>query len=366
MRVFLVLGTRPQIIKSSLLISLMNGDSELDFKVIHTGQHHDYAMSQAFFEELGLPSPAANLGVGSGSHAYQTATMMTHLEHVLLDDPPDIVLVPGDTNSALAAALVAAKMNIPVAHIEAGARSYDMRMPEEVNRRLVDHCSSLLFTPTDRCTRNLIGEGISQSCIHQVGDTMYDVLLQQLPKVEASDILVRLGLNPKSYVLLTVHRPENVDRPVNLANIVVAASKFAPLMTVFPVHPRTKKQLKRTKLHEQMKGVYMKMIKPVGYHESLKLIREAKLVMTDSGGVQKEAFWLGTPCVTLRETTEWPETIELKSNSLAGSNLKKIIKSVEDALRDGAPKLIGVNPFGDGAASERILEVLKGEDPNSR
>lgn len=361
MKVFLVLGTRPQIIKSSLLISLINGDSELDFKVIHTGQHHDYAMSQAFFEELGLPSPAANLGVGSGSHAYQTATMMTRLEHVLLDDPPDIVLVPGDTNSALAAALVAAKMNIPMAHIEAGARSYDMRMPEEVNRRLVDHCSSLLFTPTDRCTRNLIGEGIGKAQIHQVGDTMYDVLLHQLPKVEASDVVEKLGLTSKKYALLTAHRAENTDNLDNL-RIIMAAAETLSLKIVFPVHPRTRRCLKSVDCEHRSN---MQMIEPVGLTESLRLVRDAAVVLTDSGGMQKEAFWLGTPCVTLRETTEWPETIELKSNSLAGSNLKKIVKSVGDALRDGAPKLI-VNPFGDGAASERILEVLKGEDPNSR
>ena len=352
------MGTRPQIIKSSLLISLASGDRELDFRVVHTGQHHDYAMSQAFFDELGLPDPAVNLNAEGGSHAHQTATMITRLEKVFLDDPPDIALVPGDTNSALAAALVAAKMNIPVAHIEAGARSHDMRMPEEVNRRLVDHCSSLLFTPTGGCTRNLVGEGIDEGRIHQVGDTMYDVLLRQLPRAEESGVLFRLGLAPKRYVLLTVHRAENTDNPDNLRSILDAAASLWPMPVVFPIHPRTRRALNTVKATRRSR---LKVTTPVGYRDSLKLIREARLVMTDSGGVQKEAFWLGTPCVTLRETTEWPETVESKMNYLVGADLHKIVKTAQEVLSSNIipPQ---TNPFGDGKASERILDIVKKAD----
>lgn len=305
MNIALVLGARPQIIKSAPFIHLTSKDKQIHLDIIHTGQHYDYEMTKMFFEELRLPDPMANLNVGSGTHAQQTAKIMLRLEKILQKQKPDLVIVPGDTNSTLAAALTAAKLHIPVAHIEAGARSYDIKMPEEINRRLTDHCSTLLFTPTENCTRNLLKEGINKNKIHQTGDTMYDVLLQQQPKAEKTTILKQLNLKPKTYALLTTHRPENVDNPNNLKNIIEAMIKLKPLTIIFPAHPRTQKQLRKFKLYNKIqKQKHIKLIKPTGYHETLKLIKNATLILTDSGGMQKEAFWLKTPCITLRQSTK--------------------------------------------------------------
>jgi UDP-N-acetylglucosamine 2-epimerase len=363
LHVVLVLGARPQIVKSAPLIHLAAQNSEVKFDIIHTGQHYDYEMSKVFFDELQLPDAAANLNVGSGTHAWQTAQIMMRLEKILKSKQPDLLVVPGDTNSTLAGALTAAKLHIPVAHMEAGARSYDMCMPEEINRRLTDHCSSLLFTSTENCTQNLLKEGISENSIRQTGDTMYEVLLQQLPKAQRSTILEQLCLAPKTYALLTVHRPENVDNPQNLLNIADAILQLKNLTVVFPVHPRTKKQLQKLKVYRKFQEkAHIKLVEPLGYHEMLWLIQNAKVVLTDSGGIQKEAFWLHTPCVTLRENTEWVETIQLKANQLTGADTKKILKAVdqvaekEETLRKVFEKL--PNPFGDGKASQKILEVV--------
>ncbi|MGB9683516.1 MAG: non-hydrolyzing UDP-N-acetylglucosamine 2-epimerase, partial [Candidatus Bathyarchaeales archaeon] len=230
--------------------------------------------------------------------------------------------------------------------------------------RLTDHCSTLLFTPTENCTRNLLKEGIDKTKIHQTGDTMYDVLLQQLPKAEKTQILEQLGLTPKTYALLTTHRPENVDNPENLKNITEAILRLKQLTIIFPAHPRTQKQLQKTKLYKKLeKQDHIKIIKPIGYHETVKLIKNAALVLTDSGGMQKEAFWLKTPCITLRETTEWPETVELGANHLVGANKQKIIKTSSKILEKGkeiTEKLQNTpNPFGDGEASPKILGVIK-------
>jgi len=360
----LVLGARPQIIKSAPFIHLAGKDKEINLEIVHTGQHYDYEMTKIFFEELHIPDPIANLNVGSGTHAQQTAKIMLRLERILQEQKPDLVIVPGDTNSTLAGALTAAKLHIPVAHIEAGARSYDIKMPEEINRRLTDHCSKLLFTPTENCTKNLTKEGINQNKIHQTGDTMYDVLLQQLPKAEKTTILKQLNLKPKTYALLTTHRPENVDNPKNLKNITEATTKLKPLTIVFPAHPRTQKQLRKTKLYNKIqKQKNIKLIKPTGYHETLKLIKNATLILTDSGGMQKEAFWLKTPCITLRKNTEWTETTQLKANYLTGTNPQKIVKTANKILKNKKQiekKLKQLpNPFGDGNASQKILEAIK-------
>ena len=360
--VILVLGARPQIIKSAPLIHLATKSNEINFEVVHTGQHYDYEMSRIFFEELQLPDPVANLGVGSGTHSWQTAQIMMRFEKVLESRHPDLVMVPGDTNSTLASALASVKLQIPVAHLEAGARSYDMKMPEEINRRLTDHCSLILFTTTENCTKNLLKEGIKKDSIRQTGDTMYDVLLQQLPKAQKNPILKQLNLVPKTYALLTVHRPENVDNPQNLLNITTAILQLKNLTVVFPIHPRTRKQLEKLKVYRKLQEkTHIKLIEPVGYHETLKLIQNAKVVLTDSGGIQKEAFWLHTPCITLRENTEWIETVRLKANYLTGSDTKKILKMVDKAVKNEEilrkkfeqfPKL-----FGDGNASQKILEA---------
>jgi len=364
MKVTLVLGTRPQIIKSALLIHYLYRDSEVNFILVHTGQHYDYEMSRVFFEELGLPNPHYNLGVSSGSHAWQTAMIMLRLEEVLARERPDLVVVPGDTNSTLAGALTTVKMGIPVAHVEAGARSYDMRMPEEINRKVVDHISALLFTPTKNCTKNLLREGIDRERIFEVGDTMYDVLLHQLPKVDKSDILHQLGLKPREYIFLTIHRQENADSFENLANIVRALSELREFTIVFPVHPRTRKRLVEFNLLSKLEALgHIKLINPVGYIESLALIKNARLVLTDSGGIQKEAFWLKTPCITLRENTEWIETVEIGVNRLVGADPIKIVNTVKEVLENESEIRIknetAQNPFGDGRASERIVDVLK-------
>lgn len=364
-QVALVLGARPQIIKSALLIRLSTKDKHVRLSIIHTGQHYDYEMTKVFFEEFSLPDPTVNLDVGSGSHAQQTAKIMSRLEPILLEQKPDLVLVPGDTNSTLAGAVTAAKLHIPVAHIEAGARSYDNRMPEEINRRLTDHCSTLLFTTTENCSRNLLKEGISQASVHLVGDPMYDVLLQQLSKAERTAILGRLDVKPKSYALLTLHRQENVDNLENLKQILEAIVRLKTLAVIFPVHPRTRKQLHSYNLYSKLKEQkHVKLIEPVSYLENISLIKNANFVLTDSGGMQKEAFWLKTPCITLRENTEWVETVQLGANYLVGADTERIVKTAEDiieneeVLREKLEKL--PNPFGDGCASQKILEVIKG------
>lgn len=362
--VALIIGARPQIIKSMPFIRLSNEDKQVKLSIIHTGQHYDYEMTKVFFEEFSLPDPAVNLNVGSGSHAQQTAKIMTRLEPFLQEQKPDLVVVPGDTNSTLAGALTAAKLNISVAHIEAGARSYDNRMPEEINRRLTDHCSTLLFTATENCSQNLLKEGISKDRVNLVGDTMYDVLLQQLPKAERTAILDQLDMKTKAYALLTLHRQENVDSLENLRRIVDAIVRLEKLVVIFPVHPRTRKQLCSFNLYTKLKEQkHVKLIEPVSYLENISLIKNANLVMTDSGGVQKEAFWLKTPCITLRENTEWMETVQLGANYLLGSNTERIVKTAEEIIENEEElcKKLGElpNPFGDGCASQRILKIIK-------
>jgi UDP-N-acetylglucosamine 2-epimerase (non-hydrolysing) len=320
-------------------------------------------MTQIFFEELDLPNPLVNLNVGSGTHAQQTARIMIRLEHILKKQKPDLVLVPGDTNSTLAGASTAVKLHIPVAHIEAGARSYDRTMPEEINRCLTDHCSTLLFTPSENCTKNLLTEGIDRNTIYQAGDTMYDVLLQQLPYADQTTILEKLTLKLKTYVVLTTHRPENVDNPTNLTNIIEAMIQLKPLPIIFPTHPRTKKRLRNLNLYDNIhKQTHIHLINPTSYHETLSLIQNAKLLLTDSGGMQKEAFWLKTPCITLRNNTEWIETINLEANYLTGSNTQNIIKTVNKILENEEQinnKLQSLpNPFGDGKASEKIVKTV--------
>jgi UDP-N-acetylglucosamine 2-epimerase len=362
-KVALVLGTRPQIIKSAPLIYHAAKDRQIDLSILHTGQHYDYEMTKIFFEELNLPDPAVNLNVGSGSHAQQTANIMLRLERILQKRKPDTVIVPGDTNSTLAGAITAAKLNIPVAHVEAGTRSYDMKMPEEINRRLTDHCSTMLFTPTENCTNNLLKEGIDKCKIFQVGDTMYDVLLLQLPMADKTTTLKELNLKPKTYALLTMHRPENVDNAQNLKSIINAMIGIKSLTVVFAVHPRTRKQLRKIKLDDKLKRQSrIRLIEPQGYLETLNLIKNATLVLTDSGGMQKEAFWLRTPCITLRENTEWPETSELGANHLVGPRTRRIVETVEEIIRNEelGNKLKKVpNPFGDGKASQRMVEIIK-------
>jgi len=363
-KLMLVVGARPQIIKSAPIIHEAQKHHDIELQLVHTGQHYDFEMSKIFFNEMDLPDPLVNLDVGSGTHAWQTGTMMMKLEKTMVRRKPDLVMVPGDTNSTLAGALAAVKLHVPVAHVEAGARSYDMKMPEEINRRLTDHCSSLLFPPTVNCAKNLEKEDIPKPHIKLSGDTMYDALLEHLPAIDRSTIVRKLGLRRNGYATLTLHRPENVDNPEKLENIIKAVLKLKDLVVVFPVHPRTRMRLTRSRLMKQIEAANsIRLIEPVGYHDMLQLTKNARLIFTDSGGLQKEAFWLHTPCVTLRDETEWTETIELGANTLAGSNSKKIVAAAREVIdaKNIKIKLEKLkNPFGDGQASQRMVaETLK-------
>ena len=282
------MGTNPQIIKSLVPIIHEGLKQGLDIRIAHTGQHYDYGLSQVFFEELSPPEPFVNLGVGSGSHVFQTAEIMLRLEECLVREKPSLVLIPGDTNSALAGTLTSVKLGVPVAHVEAGARCYDMKMAEEINRRLIDHCSETLFAPTSRCRENLENESVFGH-IFETGDTMYDVFLQFKDKVDRSDILLlpKLDISEKEYILLTVHRAENVDDTTKLRSILEAIGESWKTV-VFPTHPRTRNRLKEYNIRLDSNNI--KFIDPVGYIEMLKLLKHAKIVLTDSGGLQKEAF----------------------------------------------------------------------------
>lgn len=360
MNVYLVLGARPQIIKSTPIVFESVKHQDFNLKIIHTGQHYDYEMSRMFFEEMHLPDPIQNLRIGSGSHAKQTGQMLMKLEDAFLRYHPDFVIVPGDTNSTLAGALAAAKLKIPLAHMEAGARSYDMSMPEEVNRRLTDHCSDVLLTVSENCSANLIKEGISRDKMFCVGDTMYDVLLSQMSRIEKSPILEELDLNENEFVIVTSHRQENVDNERNLREIIETLQELEGIPIVFPVHPRMKKKLEETGL---MKGLgdskRIQLLPPLGYHEALKLVKHSMLLITDSGGMQKESFWLKTPCITIRTTTEWTETIESGANILAGPSKSAILFNVNRIMNEGIDsKAFDRNPYGDGHAAEKIIKTL--------
>ena len=356
MSIALVVGTRPQIIKTAPILHTAH-QKGLDISLIHTGQHYDYRMSQIFLEQFSLPEPTANLNVGSGSHTFQTAEIMLHLEKHLTKDKFSMTLIPGDTNSALAGALTSVKQEVPVAHIEAGARCYDMKIAEEINRRLIDHCSETLFAPSQNCKRNLEKESITGG-IYLLGDTMFDAFLSFKDRADRSDILDKLELTEKEYSLLTLHRAENVDDPARLRSILKGIQE-TKISILFPIHPRT-----RNRLEEQNFSLdenIIKIIEPVGYIEMLKLLRHAKMVLTDSGGVQKEAFWSKAPCITIRDRTEWIETIEMGVNILTGADTERIVQAVKyvEEKYDEMKNRFRENPFGDGKASERIIRVLR-------
>ena len=361
MKIQLVIGTRPQIIKSAPIIHAARGKRSIDLQVIHTGQHYDYEMSRIFFNELHLPDPVSNLNIGSGTHAWQTGNMLMELEKIFMKHEPDMVLVPGDTNSTLAAALASAKLNIPLAHIESGARSHAMIMPEEVNRRLTDHCSQYLFTVSQNCKENLLNEGIAEEIIILSGDTMYDSIVNHSRDVLSDDILDKLDLTSESYSVITVHRPENVDNPSRLNSIIKAIIDMEDTQFIFPCHPRTKKQLQDTGLYNTISNASnVRLIDPVGYYSMLKLMKHANIVFTDSGGMQKEAFWLGTPCITLRDNTEWVETVQIGANILTGADTTLIKQAKDRYMNADIRREISTakNPYSQGNAAEMILSSL--------
>jgi len=359
MKVVSIVGARPQFIKLAPVLRAIqrynreNPGQPIQEVLVHTGQHYDYEMSQVFFEELSLKAPDYHLGVGSGTHGYQTGEMLRRIEEVLLREKPDWVMVYGDTNSTLAGALAAAKLHIPVAHVEAGLRSFNRRMPEEINRVLTDHMSTLLFCPTERAVENLRREGITEG-VHLVGDVMYDAALQYTELAERkSCVLETLGLEQKEYALATVHRAENTDAHERLSGILRGLERIAGegLPVVFPLHPRTAKKLRR--LGVALNGV--RVLEPVSYLDMLVLEKNARVILTDSGGVQKEAFFFRVPCVTLREETEWVETVEAGWNTLVGCDPKRIVQEALEA-RVGVES---VWPYGDGRAGERVCRVLE-------
>lgn len=367
MKIVTVIGARPQFIKASAVhraIKSIGRKNKIKEILVHTGQHYDYLMDKVFFEELNLPKPNYYLGVGSGSHGRQTALMLERIEGVLLKEKPDVVMVYGDTNSTLAGALSAAKLKIPVAHIEAGLRSYNRKMPEELNRVLTDHLSTYLFCPTEQAVRNLKKEGIrngKERLVKNVGDVMYDSILYYSRIAEKkSKILEDLNLSPskssyKDYFLLTIHRAENTDNHERLKSILKALNEIGKEITViFPIHPRTKKMINHYRLTREIKNI--KMIEPVSYLNMLMLEKHAKIILTDSGGVQKEAFWLGIPCITLREETEWVETVQSGWNILAGVDKEGIIEAVKSIKRNHLPKIR--RKYGDGKASPKIVNIL--------
>ncbi len=352
MKIASIVGARPQFIKCAPVSRELRKEHEEI--LVHTGQHYDHGMSAVFFEELAIPEPDYNLGIGSGTHGRQTGAMLGAIEDVLEREEPDMVLVYGDTNSTLAGALAAAKMHVPVAHVEAGLRSFDRRMPEEVNRVLTDHASDILFCPTATAVRNLAAEGVTEG-VFLVGDVMVDAMNHNRTIAEErSRILEDVGVRPGEYLAVTVHRPSNTDDRENMTAIIGALGE-AGVPVVFPVHPRTQKFLRGYGLLAAMPE-NIRITEPLGYLDMLRLMAHAKRILTDSGGVQKEAYMLGVPCITLRENTEWVETVEAGWNVLVGAEREGIV----DAIRQFSPGFLQKKIFGEGDASLRIREILTG------
>lgn len=343
-----VVGARPQFIKSAVVSrELRKVAKEI---LVHTGQHYDYEMSGVFFEELRIPTPEYNLGVGSGSHGWQTGQMLMKIEAVLKKEKPDWLLLYGDTNSTLAGALAGAKLHVNVAHVEAGLRSFNRGMPEEINRVLCDRVSSLLFCPSETAVKNLAAEGISAG-VHLVGDVMHDVMKRMLPVArERSSILSRLGLEESRYLLATIHRAENTDNPQRLRGIIEAFNRLKETV-ILPLHPRTRKETEKNGLRI---ASHVHVIEPLGYLDMIRLEKSAKFILTDSGGIQKEAYWLGVPCITLRNETEWIETIETGWNVLAGFQTDRIL----EAVRTFRTPLSHRPLYGEGKAAELIASII--------
>lgn len=355
MKVCVVLGTRPEIIKMSPVIREL-GRRGIEHIILHTGQHYSPNLDQVFFDELELPRPHHNLKSGSGTHAEETARILVGVEKVLVEERPDIVLVQGDTNTVLAGALAAAKLHILVGHVEAGLRSYDRRMPEELNRVLTDHCAGLLFAPTPKSKDILLGEGIPEDRIAMTGNTIVDAVHQNLEIAkEKVDTLAKLDLSSQGYFLVTAHREENVDDMGRLSSIFTSLKGIHDtfdMPVIYPIHPRTVKRMVEFGIESPPS---VRLIDPVGFLDFLQLEANAQLVLTDSGGVQEETCILGIPCVTLRDNTERPETLEVGSNILAGTDPERIVSCASTMLKKEDE---WTNPFGDGMAARKIIERI--------
>ncbi|WP_342677060.1 non-hydrolyzing UDP-N-acetylglucosamine 2-epimerase [Methanofollis sp. UBA420] len=355
MKVSIILGTRPEIIKMSPVIRQLQSRS-LDFYIIHTGQHYSYNMDKIFFDQLHLPNPHYNLDVGSGTHGRQTGLMLEKIEDIFIKNTPDIILVQGDTNTVLAAALVASKMGIKIGHIEAGLRSFDRSMPEETNRVITDHLSDYLFAPTEIAKNNLLHEGIDDRSIFVCGNTVVDAVMQNLDiSKKDTQILEKYGISKNNYFLITAHRQENVDQKSKLIGIIQGLKMLYEeygIPILFPAHPRTQKNLHQFGIPIPDGTI---MFDPPGYLEFLQLEENAKLILTDSGGVQEESCILGVPTVTLRENTERPETIHIGANMIVGTDPNKIIQGVRTMILQ---QIKWINPFGDGNAGKRIVDTI--------
>jgi UDP-N-acetylglucosamine 2-epimerase (non-hydrolysing) len=354
MRIVYVVGTRPNFVKTAPVIAALRGSlPDGRHSIVHTGQHYDRLMSAIFLEELGVPAPDHMLEVGPGSHAQQTARTMERLEPVLVEERPDLVMVPGDVNSTLAAALTAVKMGIPVAHIESGLRSFDRTMPEEVNRIVADEFAEHLFLHSDEAVENLRAEGIAEERMHFVGNTMIDTLVALEGRFRAAGAAARLGLEPGDYLLVTLHRPALVDGELLAETVRRLAALAREMPVVFPVHPRTRKQMEA--IEAEHPGLLLS--KPLGYIEFLSLLADSAAVLTDSGGIQEETTYLGIPCFTLRDNTERPVTIRAGTNTLLGLD-PAAIATIPTALAERPRHRPDPPPLWDGRAAERIADVL--------
>jgi UDP-N-acetylglucosamine 2-epimerase (non-hydrolysing) len=361
MHILHVVGARPNFMKAAPVIGALRAYASVRQTVVHTGQHYDFNMSDVFFQQLGMPAPDVNLQVGSGSHAQQTAQIISRFEDVVLERRPDLVLVYGDVNSTIAAALVCAKLSVPVGHVEAGLRSFDRSMPEEINRLLTDQVADLLFTPSSDGNENLAREGVAPGKVHLVGNVMIDTLIRMLPKVKE-----RIPADlPERFCLVTLHRPSNVDDPVWLAGTLRTLSEFGQGMPVlFPIHPRTRQRL--AGLGQDASSIpNIRLLDPLPYLDFLGLQTRATVVITDSGGIQEETTFLGTPCVTVRENTERPITVEMGTNVLVGRSMDRLRTAVNRILQ-GERKSHTIPPLWDGHAGERIAAVITGQCCSSR
>jgi UDP-N-acetylglucosamine 2-epimerase (non-hydrolysing) len=359
MRIVHVVGARPNFVKIAPIMSALSDHAEVEQSLIHTGQHYDPEMSQIFFDDLGLPAPDFRLGIRSHLHGAQTGQMMIELEKVFLDLLPECVVVVGDVDSTMAAALVAAKLHIACAHVEAGLRSFDRSMPEEVNRVVTDRVADLLLTPSADADANLLAEGVPQSSIHRVGNVMIDTLLMNLERARRRPILERFGLSPQAYALATVHRRSNVDDQGVLGQILDALDWIQQrIPIVLPLHPRTRRRLEEFSLIRRANAMAnLKLSGPLGYLDFLCLTASSKLVMTDSGGLQEETTALGIPCLTLRTRTERPSTVSVGTNVVVGADPEKIRAAADDVL-EGRRKVGSIPELWDGRASQRVARVL--------
>lgn len=358
MKFVCVCGARPNFMKIAPLVDALNRTPGVETILVHTGQHYDEKMSNLFFGDLGIPEPDVNLEVGSASHAAQTAEIMKRFEPICVEHKPDCVVVVGDVNSTIACALVAAKLKIKVAHVEAGLRSFDRAMPEEINRMLTDTISDYLFVTEPSGVENLKREGVADDKIHLVGNVMIDTLLKCKDRAEKSDVLTRFKLESKRYVAMTLHRPSNVDHEETLSSIMQAMTKISETMpVVFPVHPRARKHLSKVGFGENHNNKNILLVEPLGYLDFMKLVANAAMVLTDSGGIQEETTILNVPCLTLRENTERPITLSEGTNRLVGSAKADILSAFGEVLAH--PPSVEKPPQGwDGQAAERIVKIL--------